>query len=374
MNIPRFYLQAAGRSLSELLHPPRQTIGSLDLLRTIAISLVLCGHVNSDYLRHFSGAWFNKIPVFTYGWTGVDLFFVLSGFLIGKQLWKELASTGNVRFLRFFARRGFRIWPLYYCFLLLLIFFLRPDKAMNYELWRDFLFLTNYKIGLVSGGWSLSTEEQFYIVVPVLFILLLKRVDFRFHGLLILAIFTALPAVRWVVIENSTGNVSDLIYTPIHTHCDGLVIGLALAWAAVVKPQWYQKRRVWVNLTILFFGSVAAMAIRTVNEDVFSFSSLGIIFGACVFCSLTDNSLYSHVVARWKVFHVASRLSFGVYLVHFEILPHVTEWVSALGSSGVASFFLMMLGCFVLSFCAALVGYALIEFPFLALRSRWLRG
>ena len=374
MNIPRFYLQAAGRSLNELLHPPKQTIGSLDLLRTMAISLVVCGHVNSEYLRLFSATWFNKIPVFTHGWTGVDLFFVLSGFLIGKQLWKELERTGNIRFLRFFARRGFRIWPLYYCFLLLLLFFLRVEKATNYELWPDFLFLTNYHNGLVSGGWSLSTEEQFYILVPLLFILLLKRIVLRFHGWVILGIFASLPCIRWLVIGNSTGNVADLIYAPIHTHCDGLVAGLALAWVAVVKPHWLQKRKAWINLSIFAAALMGGMAIRSINEDVFSFSSLGIIFGACVFCSLTDDSLYSKFVARWRGFHIASRLSFGVYLVHFEVLPHVTGWVSAHSSPGLASFFLMILGCFALSFGAALMGYALIEFPFLALRSRWLKG
>ena len=81
-------------------------------------------------LDHFAYGWNDiglpnlamfALPMFRWGWTGGDLFFVLSGCLIGQQLWREFANTGRVNVWRFIAKRGFRIWPLYFATLLVLL-------------------------------------------------------------------------------------------------------------------------------------------------------------------------------------------------------------------------------------------------------------
>src|SRR4051794_5207638 len=96
-------------AIRELFGPkdPR-TIPWLDFCRTAAILLVLGSHVQ-DFGFGGIGA-----QIMNWGWTGVDLFFVLSGYLIARQLWGELALTGSVRVGRFLMKRGLRIWPLYY--------------------------------------------------------------------------------------------------------------------------------------------------------------------------------------------------------------------------------------------------------------------
>src|SRR5436305_13199738 len=98
-------------SLHDLTHRPAGNIAALDVLRALAIVLVFSGHFGDEFQAVPKVAHF---PVFYWSWTGVDLFFVLSGALIGSQLWKELQRTGHIRIGRFLLRRGFRIWPLYF--------------------------------------------------------------------------------------------------------------------------------------------------------------------------------------------------------------------------------------------------------------------
>ena len=166
----------------------------------------------------------------------------------------------------------------------------------------------------------------------------------------------------------------DLIYTPIHTHCDGLIMGLILAWLAASKPHYYRKSPLRINVAIFVISLAAAYALRSLQEDVFSFLSLAIIYGACVFCSLKDETVYSQNLAGWGGFHVISRLSYGIYLVHFEVLPVVTTWIANHFHPGAAAFVLTQVFCMVASMIFALIGYGLIEFPFLLLRSRWLKS
>src|SRR6476660_4237917 len=103
----------AGDALLDLRNPPANQNPALDALRTLAILMVIAGHFPEVGKAQFPKyAHLLDSPVFAFGWTGVDLFFVLSGLLIGRQLWKEHQRTGTVNVFRFIARRGFRIWPL----------------------------------------------------------------------------------------------------------------------------------------------------------------------------------------------------------------------------------------------------------------------
>jgi hypothetical protein len=143
---------------------PKHNMPVLDVLRSCAILLVFTGH----FAGYFKAArWFMATPAVNYGWTGVDLFFVLSGVLIGTQLWRELARTGDIRVGRFLLRRGLRIWPLYFSFVAFIavevVFFGRSSSGF----WADAAYLSNYFHSQIEGGWSLSNEEQFYILAPL---------------------------------------------------------------------------------------------------------------------------------------------------------------------------------------------------------------
>src|SRR5215216_6147807 len=151
----------------------RERKPGLDLLRALAIIVVVIYHAA---LFGF------KLPgrVDRFGWIGVDLFFVLSGYLIGGQLLAPLARDQRVKLGRFFTRRALRIMPAY--FAVLAIYFLLPSwreyPEMSQPLWKFLLSVQN--IGLHGGtafshAWSLAVEDQFYLALPFLLLLLYPR-------------------------------------------------------------------------------------------------------------------------------------------------------------------------------------------------------
>ena len=137
----------------------------LDTLRACAIALVFMYHYEVFVSRASTFGWLGEI-----GWVGVDLFFVLSGYLIANQLFAGMARGQALSLPRFYARRAFRTLPVFW---LVLAFFVLFPAAMGGRppppWWRFLTFTQN--IGLQPGtafshAWSLCVEEQFYLVLP----------------------------------------------------------------------------------------------------------------------------------------------------------------------------------------------------------------
>lgn len=340
----------------------------LDLLRTLAILLVVGEHCLE---LGFSGP---AAKAFYWGWTGVDLFFILSGFLIGRQLWKELRDTQTVNIGRFLLRRGLRIWPLY--FVTVFCYFVWSVVAgLNlHPLVADVFFVSNYFHCRVKGGWSLSTEEQFYIAAPVL-LFLLRFVQRRYLVLVPAVWMVVLPLLRYSALANAPGvPVSDVIYTPIHLHSDGLAAGLILSWLSVFCPKWWSsgKSALWLPCLVIATG----LALRFLGKDVFSYSALALIYGGAALFGLRVHA--ANRIASWRGLFVISRLSYGTYLNHLvliEALP--AAWVqhiaSAFGTSSLAFAAAFLTVCAV-SLSIAFVTYALIERPGLQWRERLLEA
>src|SRR5262249_28669352 len=142
------------KPLHELVHRSKGQIPALDALRTCAVLFVIFTHIAEAYVEAGGkNNLFAKLPFVRGGWMGVDLFFVLSGYFIGKQLWREMLATRTIHFTRFALRRGFRIWPLYFFFIVFAIFVLGRGNFPYSKWWSDPLFLTNYlNQGVVGGG------------------------------------------------------------------------------------------------------------------------------------------------------------------------------------------------------------------------------
>lgn len=125
----------------------------LDFLRGIAILLVLMRHADLfDFTTRV-------------GWIGVDLFFVLSGFLVSGLLFKEYLKFGTIRPMRFLVRRGFKIYPIYFLFypIYILPLILARDLSLVY-MFADLTFVQNYVNGwgyAYGASWSLAVEEHF---------------------------------------------------------------------------------------------------------------------------------------------------------------------------------------------------------------------
>ncbi len=360
--------QWPARALRSLLVPPPGTFPSLDAFRTAAIVLVIGNHlaVAGSELAP-SPVW--GFTLFRYGWTGVDLFFVLSGFLIGRQLQRELQRTGSVAVPRFLLRRGLRIWPLYFAWVAFLALALGKWRGI----WPDLVFLSNYVQGQVSGGWSLSTEEQFYLLVPLLLLAVQRLWGPRGQAWVPIVLLALMPVVRAVVLQGRGEAGFDRIYAPIHTHCDGLLVGLFLAWLSVARPRALgpEQRHPW-RWPLL--AIVVGLALREIDRPLFSFTGLALVYGGLVTLGLRAGPRVRSLTA-WRGFHVLSRLSFGMYLNHFEVLPRILPrltpaLVEVVGTGWVLAAVVFSIAV-LSSALVASITFVLIEEPFLALRERW---
>lgn len=372
--------------LRDLARRPAGQIPALDALRTCAVMMVLCGHVCEDYAKALAATGTSPgLGQFRAGWMGVDLFFVLSGYFIGRQLWRELNDTGTIDFGRFVLRRGFRIWPLYFFFLAFVVVVLGRGSLPFGRGWSDLVFLTNYFIdqGAVKGSWSLCTEEQFYTLAPLLLILAAPRVGSAegFRKVLV-AILLLEPLVRAVSWWRLTGSLArhdpDLfvvtLYQPIHSHADGLIMGLLIANLELTgggRP----RRGLFATPWGVLLAVAAAAALRLVQREVFNFTGVSLIFGATVWFLLAGRRGWLRPLDAIP-FYWLSRLSFGMYLNHGYIAgPLAKAYATHLAppDRSPAHHGIALIGITtVLSAAAALLTFCLIEHPFLSLRHRML--
>jgi peptidoglycan/LPS O-acetylase OafA/YrhL len=314
-----------------------------------------------------------KTPVVRFGWTGVDLFFVLSGLLIGGQLWKELRASGTIDVRRFILRRGFRIWPFYYS---LVAFLLGERLFLGRErpgLWLDATFLSNYYSDFrvarhqIGGGWSLSLEEQFYLLIPILLLVGAKFVSPRSLIRLALVWLFVLPLIRHLVLLrlSDPGQGFDSVYYPFQTHSDGLAMGLLISWIMTWKPGLLLTRR-WLDGVLVLIFLVGCYLWYSASLT-YLFSVVAITYGALTFLLLR---VPLGTVFRSRVFYVISRLSYGVYLLHWGLFKRVMPYYTYLFGDGSRSFLFAYVLWGTVSLALAFVTFSVIELPFLKLRDR----
>ncbi len=363
---------------NDLTHRPTTQEPALDALRAVAVLLVICTHYALPEWPKANGPEIalTEWPIFYYGWTGVDLFFVLSGLLIGIQLWRELQRTGRLDVPRFLLKRGFRIWPLYFVVLALWAL------AGKTSAWPNWVFLTNYFPRGYDRSWSLATEEQFYLIVPFLLWATIRSLPRRFAALPIVALIAAIPVIRAVTRQHrlalglSPETVHLTMVNPIHLHCEALLVGVLLAWVVVERPAWIAPTRRGRlsrrGLAVLLIGSGLGAVLHVLNKELFAFTALGLIFGSATYFVLVDRSWLTRPLHA-VVFYPISRLSYGMYLNHFYVIPGSTAWAIHYLPGPTLIVFLggLLLGT-VISIGAATVTFLLVEHPFLALRHAWL--
>ena len=355
-------------ALHDLRVRPRGNMPALDVLRSLAILLVFTAHYG-DAFRAVPRV--QALPMFNWGWTGVDLFFVLSGFLIGGQLWKELKRTNRIQIGRFLLRRGLRIWPLYYAFVALVAFEGLFGRNLS-GLWSDICFLSNDFHNQIGGGWSLSTEEQFYVIAPIsvaLFSRIIKPT--RLWILPVVGMFFVVMnrAIAIKYVESRLAHLSFDLYKTMYAHSDGLAIGGLLAWFSVFRPEVIRSGR--LRLAVCSVMVVAAIGLHFVDREVFAFTALALIFGAVTLWGVGLER--TPKLLNWHGFYIVSRLSYGMYLNHFGLLERSSALLSGLRvTGGEAGFWILYLINLLASIAIAFVTFQLIEWPFLQIRARWL--
>jgi peptidoglycan/LPS O-acetylase OafA/YrhL len=221
-------------------------------------------------------------------------------------------------------------------------------------------------------------------VVPLLLLVVARLLPRKYQVWPIVTLLGAIPVMRYVERHRllAQGLAEPVVHNkmvgPIHLHAEALLVGLILAWIAVQRPRWIAKeessrisRR---GIVVLIVGAGLGMALDIANKEIFSFTALALIFGSCTYFVLVDRSPLTRPLHAFA-FYPISRLSYGMYLNHFLVIPSSTAWViaHAPGPLPVVFFGGLALGT-IISVGAATVTFLLVEHPFLQLRSSLLHG
>jgi peptidoglycan/LPS O-acetylase OafA/YrhL len=309
---------------------------ALDGVRGLAIGLVLAWHCLHQLLFKAAqpGTWAFHVYRWTnLAWSGVDLFFVLSGFLITKVI---LENRDSPRLLRtFYWRRACRILPLYY--IVVGAVFLARYELPSSDLWRQlfggqlpwqsYVTLTqNFAMGTANtyGGdalavtWSLAVEEQFYLVLPIVIRFLPKRY--------LPWLFAA--GIPWAyLVRMHFHNLNSYVLAP--DHADSLLTGCLLAWICLQPAAYNWLKNQGRGLTLLLGFLAAGLALINQMPDYFNQtipSWLTLFFGTLVLIAATQPN---HPIAKLleiRGLKFLGAISYGVYLFHFP-MQNMLYWL-----------------------------------------------
>lgn len=330
--------------------------------------------------------WLESIAGF--GWTGVDLFFVLSGFLISGQLFKKIRTGQPISLSVFFLKRFFRIIPAYLVILTLyaVIPVLRERGSLA-PLWKYFTFTLNFDLDLkktrtFTHAWSLCIEEQFYLILPVL-LLLLKHFNAKRSTIFILiSLFIAGFFIRCFNWHNFVEPylTSDLfvsywykyLYYPTYNRLDGLLVGVSIAGLFSFYPALKEKTDQAGN-SLLIAGLIMLVLAYFLCEDnttfyasVYGFPLVSVAFGLIVAGAVAPSSILYHLQSR--VTSSLANLSYALYLVHKMIINLSQHIFNSFGIETDSN--VMMILCITACVIAALVLRLTIELPFLRIRDK----
>ncbi|MBO9546456.1 acyltransferase [Caulobacter sp.] len=349
-----------------------------DLLRALAVLMVMLWHLPRP-------ARVGVLPdVWHWGWLGVDVFFVLSGYLIGGQLMARIAKGQGVDFADFYLRRAFRILPAF--LVVLTLYLLVPTMREGKDMlpaWRFLTFSMNWNLdgkaaGTFSSAWSLCVEEYFYLLAPL--VLLALRGRARWVGLAVAGAILvggmALRAKLYLDAPDLPWNVyMARLYYPTWVRLDGLLLGVLLAAGRTFRPKAMAR---WLPAWAALLGGlvILAGALLVIKDQGPALDFAGATFGYPLFSLAVALLLSASLDAEPWLRRVPlpgvaalATLSYSLYLVHKPVYTLDKAW---LGSEALAGW-----PAFALYSCTALVAalalHHLVERPFLALRDRVLK-
>lgn len=348
-------------------------IYGLDLLRAIAIIIVVIGHsgfiLENTFLEGFP--YFNLID-------GVDLFFVLSGFLIGSILLKEINKSDQIslkQLFGFWKRRWFRTLPNYYLILFfnyLVVRFGIINEDIDQFNVKFLFFLQNFSspfYGFFWESWSLSIEEWFYIITPVLIYFISKKTSYKKTFLISTVLMILLPIIYRIFIFDD--NIDSFWWgvtfrKTVLCRLDSIGYGLLAAWIYYYHPMFWEK----VKIPSFTFGIIIMVFIINYRQEPNTF------YKQIVYLSLTSISvlLILPLIHSYKessgIFaaittHV-SKISYSMYLINLGLIAEVIRdnFAPQGGIDGVVKFLLFW---FILVFVSTLL-YKYFEKPIINLR------
>jgi peptidoglycan/LPS O-acetylase OafA/YrhL len=326
---------------------------------------------------------------------GMDLFFVLSGFLIGSILIRSIESSGSQHVRRFYLRRAFRTFPSYYLILTcsylarLFVWHNPPRQSVLFE----YAYLTDYALDdpVMGYGWSLAVEEKFYLVVPFLFFLLRRLRTDRVRIVVLAAMWESALGVRLAILRSHPGwtfeTFTRAVYFTSHSRYDTLVAGIIMAY---VQHRWREPIARWLEggaARAILSAVVAACLVpllapglygETHQRLVYAFNwgtETSIMYFALVLLVINGPPGWVSRFLSAKAFRQLATLGYGVYLVHVPLaswpLEPLVRWLQlGLGWSMGAVWPTALVVLLALSFVGAYALHLLVEKPSLRLRDR----
>lgn len=368
-----------------LSHASSRNYG-LDVMRSSAVLFVLLSHGTATFFAHLN----HRKLVDVSGWLGflgVELFFALSGFLIGGILLRtgeKLRSPGGI--YNFWRKRWYRTLPNYWAFLLLHLFFVYSladfPQAIS-EHWKYFIFVQALAWphpGFFAEAWSLAIEEWFYLLTPILVSLLLAlRLSVRSAFFTAVAVFVAFPLLlRWWLSIYSPELNLEIHRKLVLLRLDGIMYGVIAAMVFHYWPGFFKKSR-W------FFLAVAALLLSA----MFSYQFIGkvdilhdAIFNTLILsgaplasaCLLPYFYFHKNLFDKVASFHfTTARLSYSLYLCNLLVLAFILRHLNPTAAADGKGAALLLLLFVAICYATAELSYRLIEKPWLALRDRPLR-
>jgi peptidoglycan/LPS O-acetylase OafA/YrhL len=309
----------------------KNRLRELDFLRGIAIILVIFRHqLLFDFLK-------------TMGWIGVDLFFVLSGFLVSGLLFKEYQKFGSINPKLFLIRRGFKIYPIFY---LTSIIYILPRillHKLDFKSWvYEMTFTQNYFLGwgyLYPASWSLAVEEHFYFGLALLLWLIFNRKIIPFNipkgrfscfEILIISILIMILGLRFIA-NVYFPNESTLNTTMTHLRIDSLFFGVLIAYWYYFNHEklssFYQK----YNSKLLILAFLMLSFTPFIEESTsffvktFGFSMLYLSFGIILMHFLLDKNVNNqiNILFSTTVVNFISKIgfcSYSIYVIHSFVI------------------------------------------------------
>lgn len=343
-------------------------VPALDGLRGLAVLLVMAFHAH--------------IPGLAGGGVGVDVFFVLSGFLITTLLVQEFDATGSVRMGAFYGRRFLRLGPallamlIVFCLFSVLAFTGEEVRANLADAGIAAIYMTNWARAfqwhapqLLGHTWSLSIEEQFYLLWPVALVAALHALRNRRYVMALASGLAALSCVWrvWLVVH---GADSPRTFNGLDTRADGLMIGccLGIAFASgLVEGRTRQRvlaaTRLLTPVAVVGLGLLAFLSRWDARwMHLVGFTAGAACAGCIIIHLLVSRDTFLHVCLSNRALMWVGSVSYGLYLWHYAVFRAMSRF-------GASNLTVLIAGT-MLTIALTAASYYLLERPLLRLRHR----
>jgi peptidoglycan/LPS O-acetylase OafA/YrhL len=388
-----------------------RSIPTLDGMRGIAVLLVLAFHFAWTFPGEDAAAAttvIDKVAVRLHellwsGWIGVDLFFVLSGYLITRGLVAPSKKVLGTRLKMFWMRRVLRIFPLYYAFII--VGTIAALAVAGASAWVPgpsyWVYMQNYSLAFddevlrwTAHFWSLAIEEQFYFVWPIVALMVSRR-------RLIPTILVLVPAVvllrAGLVLKGAhvpalaaalhdEHGIAKLVYRATFTRADGLLLGafVAVTQREAMHPVSIAWRRlrfpIFVATALALSGLyVVARGLNDYDRRIMAvgYVSLALFFACSI--SMCADAVISARTARflsWRPLVACGKVSYGMYIFHWPLViflvPRLVKMQAGMDTAtqlGLTS--AVIIGCIGAIYVVAEVSFRFFEMPFLKLKGRF---